>query len=444
MAPEARATGLRQIAHGKGWRRPVARRGAWVLASQSLSSLTTFAVTILVARSVDAGVFGTFTLGLMAYLVVLSLARALVMQPLAIRQSTRPDGGEEWLGAAAAAALAIGAVSGAALACYGVLSGGADGRLFLVFAVCMPGTMLQDLWRFAFFAMAEPRKAAANDLVWLVVQLIGSSIVLSDGATAAQLTAAWGGAGCVAAVVGIAQARCWPGGGGAAFVRRHRDLGGTFIAEFLIIRGWQYAAAVLVMPIVGVAAVGGLRGVATIFGPYTTMAFGLGTAALSEGSRLLSRHPARFVASQRVLGLGMAAMAGLWGLVLATMPSAWGRALLGATWQQAASLVAPVAIGQMAIGSATGCLIGLRVLAAGGTIVRLRLVTAIATLALGVLGAFGGIVAAAWGIAGGNLLLAVGAWRRLGQADLPGHPSARDVVPGDLAGAVDPSGTVTP
>lgn len=406
------------------WRRPAVRRSAWVMASQCASSLTSLLVTVAVARSVGAEEFGVFALGFLGQTTALALTRAVVMQPLAIRFTLRRDDQPGAVRACASAALVIGAIAGVIVAGIGVRIGGDAMRVLTVIGVCLPGMMLQDLCRFAAFTRGVPAKAAVNDLVWLVAQLVVTGILMSRDPGAAELTAAWAGAGCVAAIYGVVQMSAFPGRGALAFVLRHRDLGGAFATEFLMLRGVTYLVVVCLVPLVGVAAAGGLRAVMTLYGPYTTMAFGAASAALSEGSRLLARRPDRFVSTQRLVGVGLALCASFWGVALLVMPSSWGRAALGDSWTYAAPLILPVTATQVARGLAAGSLMGLRVASAAAAIIRLRVVVSVATLAFGLLGALRGVGAAAWGIAVATGLLAGLAWLALGRLQVVDEPAA--------------------
>ena len=67
--------------------RPVAGRAGWGLIDQVFSSLTNFALGIVVARTVPIAEFGAFSLAFAAYLLAVNMTRAFPMQPLAIRYS---------------------------------------------------------------------------------------------------------------------------------------------------------------------------------------------------------------------------------------------------------------------------------------------------------------------------------------------------------------------
>ena len=75
--PQARLAALRPIARG-----PAAGRLGWGLADQAVSSITNFALGIVVARSLGPTEFGAFSLAWVTYGVALNLSRGLATDPL--------------------------------------------------------------------------------------------------------------------------------------------------------------------------------------------------------------------------------------------------------------------------------------------------------------------------------------------------------------------------
>ena len=67
--------------------RGVLRRLTWGLADQAVTSLVSFIVGIVVARSLGAVQFGAFSLAWVTYGVVVNLSRGLATDPLAVRFS---------------------------------------------------------------------------------------------------------------------------------------------------------------------------------------------------------------------------------------------------------------------------------------------------------------------------------------------------------------------
>jgi hypothetical protein len=116
-----------------------------------------------------------------------------------------------------------------ALIPIGIVMGGSVGAALLGLAATFPGLLLQDAWRFAFFAAGRGRDAFLNDVAWAIFLVPAFALAGLAGASLFAITLAWvsmGLAASAAAAVGIAQARlpprrdCRPG-------RTMRSGGGT-------------------------------------------------------------------------------------------------------------------------------------------------------------------------------------------------------------------------
>jgi O-antigen/teichoic acid export membrane protein len=402
----------------------------WVVVDQGASSLTNFTATVLVARSVDAQAFGAFGLAFVVYLLALGVERGLVAQPLAIRVSALPSQRDE-AACAAGAALSIGAAFGLGIAASGLALGGRTGAVLVALAVFLPGLLLQDAWRFVFFTTAEPCLAAKNDLVWLMAQtgLMGG-IILTRQASAAALTTAWGGAALLAAIYGVRQSGLRPEiRRGGAFILHHLDLGVRFAAEFLFQSGSTLLTMLVIGLVVGTAGLGAIRGSQTLFGPFYVLMAGLMAAAVPEGSRLLARRPESLAPALRAMSAGLMSVAVCWGLALLALPGRWGEAALGDTWPTARELIPGMLVIMAAYGAASGGLVGLRVLGAAGSSLRVWIVAGSASSTVGVLGGvLGGVRGGVWGLTVGPCLTCLGAWAMLRRSMAARHEPARLVV----------------
>ena len=134
------ATGSRGGAAGGG-----VRRLGWGLADQALSSMTNFALAILVARSVSTAALGAFGLAFTTYTIKLGATRALCQEPLTVRYSATDE--PEWRDGTAAAtgvALVLGVLAG--IVCVGAafLFSGALRPSLIVLGIGMPGLIVQD------------------------------------------------------------------------------------------------------------------------------------------------------------------------------------------------------------------------------------------------------------------------------------------------------------
>ncbi|OUD04166.1 hypothetical protein [Streptomyces swartbergensis] len=382
-------------------RRAVLGRLSWGLADQAASSMTNFAVGIYVARSLGLAAFGVFSLAWVTYGVVLNVSRGLATDPLMVRFSGVPD--TAWRGAVARSsgtALGVGAALGAACLVAGVGVGGRVGPAFACLGVVLPGLLLQDAWRFAFFAAGAGRKAFVNDLVWGVA-LVPAMVVAARVGSVAAFVLAWGSSAAVAAVYGCFQSGIRPRTSGArAWLRAHRDLGYRYLVENVGVSGASQLRAYGLGAIVGVSAVGVIRGAELLLGPFLAVLMGLSLVTVAEAARVLRRAPHRLGPFCLLLGGGQAVAALLWGGALLLVPDRVGELVLGGVWHAASELIVPVTLGVAGAGLGTGAAAGLRALGAARRSLRAQLLAS--TCYVG--GGLGGAVAAgtagsAWGVA---------------------------------------------
>jgi O-antigen/teichoic acid export membrane protein len=286
------ASALERPASGK-----VSSRLAWTVADQILSSGTNFALGILIARTVSARSFGVFTLTFAVYQISCGIARALVSEPLVVR-FTRDDllTAKGPLKSATGASLLIGTITGAGIVLVSLLLNGGSRNAFLVLGIGMPGLLLQDCWRFAFFAAGRPVYATVNDGVWTVAQLsLVVFLITSGNPSIALLLGAWCVSGVIAAFFGVFQARSMPSlRTGWSWVSSTRDLGSRFLAEFTIGNGTSQVLLLLVSFTAGVLAAGSLRGAQLLLGPPRVIVQAAYSAVVPEGVRLRQRSPKIF------------------------------------------------------------------------------------------------------------------------------------------------------
>jgi O-antigen/teichoic acid export membrane protein len=392
----------------------VARRAGWGVADQALSSLTNFLLGVLVARATTPTDFGAFSLVFAAYAIALNVPRALASEPMTVRYSGADEPG--WRRAAASStgtAVAIGVVLGVACLGVGAIGGGAFGSGLLALAISMPGLLLQDTWRLAFFAQGRARRAFVNDLAWTLFMIPAVGLVVLTGATSVfNLTLAWGLSATAAALIGVVQARLLPRPlRTLTWLREQWDLAPKFLGEFLVLAGGSQLSSFLIGAIAGLAAVGAIRGAQILLGPAYVLTIGTLLVGLPEAVRLF--HESRERLRQAVIvvsaGLGLATLA--WGAVMFFLPQAWGVALLGDTWTNAHRVLIPASISYATLGGGMGAAIGLRAMAAATESLRARTLSTVVQIVGGVVGAWsGGMLGAAWGLAAGGAIGAALYW----------------------------------
>ena len=127
----------------------------------------------------------------------------------------------------------MGLTTGAIILAAAMLLSGTARLAFLALGLTMPGLMLQDSWRYSFFALGRGGQAFLNDTVWTVALIPALVLLRATGhANVFWFVFAWGAAAAVAAAVGPLQARTAPKLSEAwEWVSRHRDLGPRYLAE---------------------------------------------------------------------------------------------------------------------------------------------------------------------------------------------------------------------
>ncbi|MFF1714044.1 hypothetical protein [Streptomyces sp. NPDC058268] len=382
-------------------RRAIVGRLSWGLADQAASSLSNFVVGIYVARSLGLTAFGVFSLAWVTYGVVLSVSRGLATDPLVVRFSGVPD--DSWRGAVARSsgtALGVGTAIGAACLVVGLALGGSVGTAFACLGIMLPGLLLQDAWRYAFFAAGAGRKAFVNDVVWGVA-LVPAMVVAAHVGSVSAFVLAWGASASVAAVYGCFQSGIRPRPtGGREWLREHRDLSYRYLVENVGVSGASQLRAYGLGAIVGVSAVGVVRGAELLLGPFMALLMGLSLVTVAEAARVLRQAPHRLGVFCLLLGGIQAVAALLWGAALLLMPDRLGELVLGDVWGSASELIVPVTLGVAGAGLGTGAAAGLRALAAARRSLRSQLFASACYVAGGLGGAvLAGTVGSAWGVA---------------------------------------------
>jgi O-antigen/teichoic acid export membrane protein len=390
-----------------------ASRTIWSLTDQALSSTTNFGITILIARSFSPSALGSFALAYAYYIALLQLSRCFTSEPLTVRFSgSRQDA---WHGAtlhAASTALTLGCLGTAAGLAVASLTDGALRSSFLVVSMFLPLLLLQDLWRFGFFAAARPRAAAANDAVWVVAMAVFVLAAHAAGSsTLTWLVFAWAFSGALAGVFGVLQVRARPRAGNIrGWIATHRDLGVRFAGEFLVYSASVQATLYIVGAVAGVAAVGSIRAAQTLVGPVSLVFLGVSFGAVPEGVRIATRSPERLPRFASTVSVCLAGVSLMWGAVLLALPDGLGQAILGDSWRSARNLMFPIVVAIIAEGLNVGPWMGLRALAAAGRSLRSRTMIAAVTM---VAGAAGATTMGAWGAAAGfavGSVVATGVW----------------------------------
>jgi O-antigen/teichoic acid export membrane protein len=325
--------------------RQAARRLGWGVADQAISSLTNFAVNIYIVRDLGAVQYGAFALAYVTYGFVLQASRGLATDPLLVRFSATDV--RTWRRAVASSsgtALAVGMLASVGTLVGALLMHGPTRLAFLALAFTLPALMLQDSWRFAFFALGRGVQAFINDAVWAVALIVALAILKYAGhPNVFWFVFVWGASAAVAAAVGPLQAGVAPRLRAVReWLSQQRDLGVRYLIE-----GTSNSAAAQfrnygIGAILGLAVLGYLQAANTLMGPFQVVLYGMGLVALPEAVRILHRSPKHLARFCLLLSVALSLLALAWGVaLLVALPRGLGDALLGPIWHHTYALILP-------------------------------------------------------------------------------------------------------
>jgi O-antigen/teichoic acid export membrane protein len=405
------------------------RRVAWGIADQALSSVTNFGLAILAARALGTHEFGAFSIAFTAYTFALGFSRASASEPLVMRFSGETEvGWRRGVGPSAGVALILGVVGGVSCLVVGLVAGGILGEALIVSGLVLPFLLVQDHWRFAFFADGRGNLSFANDLAWALIQfpVLLILVLVIDSPAVGWLLLAWGGAAGVAAVLGSFQAGVTPKVGRALWWwREQRDIVPRILGEFVAVTGGSQLALFGVAALAGLSAVGAIRGAQVLMGPVNVLILGVNVVAIPEMVTSLKRSPSSLRRRSAFFSCGLGICSLVWGGIVLVLPTSIGVQIMGDTWKTAHSVVPGLIVWQTALAVSVGAVAGLRALSAVRRSLWVRIVVAPFVVGGGLVGAIvGGARGAALGLGAANSLAAVAWWFQLQRA-LREYESAR-------------------
>ena len=424
LAPESARAGARVVAH----------RFSWGLADQAMSSLSNAAMSLYIARELGAAQFGAFSVAYVTYAFVLNASRGLATDPLLVRFSHAEH--PVWKRAVqccTATAALVGVILGIVCLIIGVIATGTTGVAFIALGVSLPGLMLQDSWRYSFFALGKGSKAFVIDTIWTVALGVAlEGLRLWHHQTVFWFVLMWGLTANLAALCGVAQARLVPRLRGVGeWLSGMRDLGPRYLIENTASSGSGQLRIYAVGLVAGLTAVGYVQEGSLLMGPFFVIFMGISLVTVPEATQMLQRSTVHLQRYCALVGAGLSMLALCWGLILLfALPRGLGTLLLHAKqWQPVYGLVIWLTLSMMGACVTAGAMAGLRALGVARRSLRANLIAAGIFVLLGVIGAVvDGAVGSVQGTALATWLSAGVCWwlLRVGLRDHGGTvPSAR-------------------
>lgn len=372
--------------------RMAAQRFSWGLADQAMSSLSNAAMSLYIARELGASQFGAFSVAYVSYSFILNASRGVATDPLLVRYShVEYSAWRRAVQCCTTTATLVGVVMGIVSLLIGAVAIGTTGESFIALGVSLPGLMLQDSWRYSFFALGKGGKAFANDTVWtasLIVAFLLLRVVHHQ--TVFCFVLAWGITANIAAAVGPFQARLLPRWDGAAeWLSKTRDLGVRYLVENTATSSSGQIRLYAVGLIIGLTAVGYIQEGSLMMGPFFVIFMGVSLVTVPEAARSLRKSIKHLWWYCILVSTALTLAALAWGVILeVTLPRGLGALLLhSGKWESAYGIVPWMVISMMGATAVAGAAAGLRALGAAKRSMRVNLMSSATYIVLGVIGA---------------------------------------------------------
>lgn len=375
---------------------------------QTFSSATNFGLSVIAGRLLGPSGLGLVFMAFTLYVVALGLQRRLLTEPLlAGTAGASPETlrATTMLTLTVSILFALSATIGALVA--GLILPGFVGRASLLIAPWFIPTLLQDVVRNVMFRDKRPMAATVNDAVWFVV--MASTVVLAWNLETPEATMLCWGLGALAATsVGMIQLHARPRGPRASLRWWRADAlpFGKWNAGAGVVSQIGSNAVVFVLSgIVGVAALGGLRGAESVFAPLTIVIPAISLPGLPLVARTLGEDPRRAV--QVSIRLSLVALTATSLYAIAMVSGGWRLLplLFGESFARFRYLIWPIAVAQLFTSAGVGLLLLMKAERRGKELMINGAIGAIVSLVLVAAAAWRyGLIGAAWGTAFGAMV----------------------------------------
>jgi O-antigen/teichoic acid export membrane protein len=370
----------------------IMKKGAVGLIDQGMSSLSNVLAIVMVAQSLSASAFGSFTVSYAILLFVVTLARSYFGTQLGLTETGLAA--REQARATLGALLLLTPLVAIAVGVLGVLLADSAPSIVLIVALAAPLVCLQDMLRYVAVAVERAWVALASDTVWVAIVAVPAlGLAQVDGP---RVLGIWLGAAAVAFAVAIILLRIKPSfAQGRRLLRERHAVGNSTTIGAVAVSGASVVVTVVTAHALGPASAGSLRGAGTVMGPLNVVqAF----VTLNMTPILRRRKRAGDIRFCVRIALLISATVAIWSTIVLLLPDAAGRFVLGESWEGARSVLPWMCFEYLFLGLATPTTLWLRVRFAARKLLQNRLAYAallgVCGSAAAILGSSAGYVAA--------------------------------------------------
>jgi O-antigen/teichoic acid export membrane protein len=412
------------------------------VADQGASSLSNFALALIVAHYSSASALGIFAILTTTYVLSQGLVRSMSSDCLLTRSESDDVLRATYERAGYLAAIVLSVSLAVLVVAISGLLPSAFTLPFVIFAVSFPLLACQDFARYIGISRYDPAYAIRLDLAWLVLFLVAYAVLRHAGLTTLPwVFGAWSGTG---ALVGLWTLRAHLARAGRRRLlgfwdESERGVGLRFAGQFMLATSSTYLISYLLLFVLPLASIGEFKLSQLALGPITVLLVGLQSALIALAAKRFQVDTARAL---RFLALGAIGAFGLtlaWTALVCAVPVHTMTAVLGRSWPRARGIVPYAGLG-VALSSVAGAAIaGLRAMRAASENLRLAVVVVPFLFVLSMGGAkFYGTEGAAGGLAVAAAVYSVLAWWLLVRVARGFVPGASEVVPDAVVEMAEP------
>jgi len=340
-------------------RRATARVGhvlGLTVVDQGASSVSNFALAVIVAHYSHARAVGVFALLTVTYILSQGLVRSMSSDCMLSRHEVDDTVMARYERGGYLTAITL-------ATCLSLVILGASAGLsrtfaipFATFAVCFPFMAMQDFSRFIGISRNNPAYAIWIDTAWLVLFVVFFVFLEHAGmATLPWLWAAWTGAGALVGIFTMTQFLRLRGSRDLLrfWVSSERAVGLRFAGQFMLSATWIYFVFYLLVFVISIDAVGQIKVAQLALGPLTVLATGVQVAIVSIVAKRFRQDVTRALWFCFFVALAVAVLTALWTFAIFVVPVHTMAQVFGPTWPAARPLFLVTGIG-FVLGSFSG------------------------------------------------------------------------------------------
>ncbi len=434
---------------------PTSRVLSLTVVDQGASSLSNFALALLVAHYSQARSLGIFAILTVTYVIAQGFVRSVSSDCLLTRHETSDAVMERFERSGYLCAFGCATTIAVPLLVASAFLPNDFAAPFAIFAVCFPFMALQDFARFIGISRHRPGYAIWLDSAWVVIFVAAAVLlIINDMTSLSWLWASWTGAG---AVVGLWTIHAHRIRGGLRalsepmrfWLASEQSVGIRFAGQFLLSATWIYFIYYPLLFVLSVGDVGVIKLAQLVLGPITVLAAGMQSALISLATRRFRADRASALRFCAICGLAIALSTTAWTAIAYFLPIHQVTRVFGPTWP-AARVVFPWMGLAFVFGSFSGMAVGgLRAIRAAAVNLWLAALMLPISFALCLGGAaLHGVLGFSYGVAATFAIYAVLGWIALVAAARRFVPAAREEAdvgpvgarPGETAGQTGRAG----